>query len=717
MKAASNHLPKKPFTAHIFINLEWCTFLMESKKTVIQVRKRNGTIALFNKQKVMLAVSKAMDAVDDLDLAQAEIIGNEVVERANEKLGGTIPSVEQVQDIVEEILMKSGHVKVAKAYILYRHQRYELREAKKALLHGVMDDEIEFSINALQILENRYLLRNENGVLVETPSQMFKRVAKHIANADKKYNGNPKESEKSFYSVLSKKLFLPTSPTLMNAGTPLGQLVSPFAVPVDDDVSSIFDAVKYAALVHQSGGGTGFSFSRLRPRRDKVGGALGISSGPLSFMRIFEISVDIIKQAGKRQGANMGILRVDHPDIMEFINLKADGVSMPNFNLSVGLTDAFMRALRGGTNYSIINPRNKGAIATIPARVVFDNIVAMAWRKGEPGIVFLDRINKKHSCQHLGRIETTSPCGEMPLLPFESAAEGSINLVKMVDDDNIFNWERLKQVLNTAVHFLDNVITINKYPLKEIREASLNTRKMGLGIMGFADVLYKMGIKYDSDEGVIWAKKIMSFVQKTAHDASEKLAISRGDFPAWKGSKFELEKRRMRNATVTAILPTGTMSMIADVSPGLEPNFALCFIRKALDGREFVYTNSYFKNALIKEKIYSETMLRNIAKRGTMQGMTEIPKKIRDIFVTAQDIPARWHIKMQAAFQEFTDGAISKTINFSSSATVKDVEEGLLAAWDLGCKGVTVYRDGSIDAQIINLQKQAIALKKAKNRK
>ncbi|MFW5746106.1 MAG: adenosylcobalamin-dependent ribonucleoside-diphosphate reductase [Nanoarchaeota archaeon] len=672
-----------------------------STKSVVQVRKRNGSVVLFNKQKIMLAISKAMDAVGELDLRQAENMGDEAVERIHTTLGGKIPSVEQVQDIVEEVLMKSGHTKVAKAYILYRHKRSELREAKRALLHGAMEEDMEMSLNALQILENRYLQRDENGRLIETPSQMFRRVAHYVAGGDNHYKEDPTDTEKLFYSILTKKQFFPTSPTLMNAGTANKQLLSPFAIPIGDDMASIFDAVKHAALVHQSGGGTGFSFSRLRPRRDKVGDLSGVSSGPLSFMRIFQVSIDIIKQGGKRQGANMGVLRVDHPDIMEFINMKADGMSMPNFNLSVGITDAFMRAVKSGTNYRLINPRTQKAVASLPARVVFDNIIAMAWRNGEPGLLFLDRINKKHDCAHLGTIETTSPCGEMPLLPFESAAEGAINLMSMIDDDKIFNWNRLKTAVHAAVHFLDNVITLNKYPLDRIKEESLKTRKIGLGIMGFADALFRMGIKYDSEDGITWAKKIMSFIQKEGHAASEKLAFSRGVFPAWKGSTFQQKKRRMRNATVTTILPTGSTSLIADTSPCLEPNFALCFARKALDGREFIYTNSQFKRVLEEENLYSDTLLREIAKRGTIQGLTKIPKKVRDVFVTAQDINAFWHISMQAAFQEFVDGAISKTINFSTAATVKDVEEGFLLAWDKGCKGVTIYRDGSIDSQII----------------
>lgn len=672
---------------------------------VVQVHKRDGSVALFNKQKIMLAVSKAMDAVDELDLAQAEHIGDEVVTMVNKRHGGTIPNVEQVQDIVEEVLMRSGLVKTAKAYILYRHQRTELREAKKALLHGAMEQEVDLSLNALQILENRYLKRNSAGTVAETPSDMLRRVANHVAQGEKEYEKkDEKEIERQFFNIMSKRWFLPTSPTLMNAGIGTGQLVSPFGVPIDDDMSSIFEALKQGALIHQSGGGTGFAFSKLRHRGDKVNDLLGVAGGPLQFMRIFEVAMDIVKQGGRRQGANMGILRVDHPDIMEFINLKADGITMPNFNLSVGVTDAFIRALKGGTNYSLISPRTKEIVGSISARVVFDNIVAMAWRRGDPGLVFLDRINKKHTCQHLGTIETTSPCGEMPLLPYESAAEGSINLVAMIDDDELFNFQRLKSVIHTAVRFLDDVITVNRYPSKETREAAHATRKIGLGVMGFADALYRMGIKYDSEEGLMWAKKIMSFIQEESYNASEKLAFERGSFPAWKGSRFQKDKRRMRNATLTSVLPTGTMSMIADVSPGLEPNFALCYSRKALDGREFIYSNAHFKRALKNEGIYSESLLRMVAKRGTIKGMTEIPKKIRDVFVTSQDITANWHIQMQAAFQESTDGAISKTINFDASATVKDVEEGYLAAWDQGCKGVTIYRDGSMTNQIINKQ-------------
>jgi len=568
------------------------------------------------------------------------------------------------------------------------------------------------SENSLTVLEKRYLVRDSKGGIIETPEGLFQRVAVSVAAADAIYGADEAEVNKTatrFYEMMAELKFMPNSPTLMNAGRPLGQLSACFVLPVEDTMNGIFDSLKNMALIHKSGGGTGFSFSKIRPKNDIVSSTAGVSSGPVSFMNIFNSATETVKQGGTRRGANMAILEIDHPDIMEFIQAKSDLSSLTNFNISVALTDAFMNAVKNNEDYDLKNPRNGEPCGKLNAKKVYDLITEMAWKNGEPGIIFIDRINKYNPLKKAGLIESTNPCGEQPLLPYESCNLGSINLNKVLKTNSgktEIDFNLLKEITRDAVHFLDNVIDVNSYPLKEIDVQTKDNRKIGLGIMGYADILIKLGIPYDSEEGVAVAEKVMSTIQNESKIKSAELAEKRGAFPNFGISDYaERGDKPLRNATTTTIAPTGTISILADSSSGIEPLFALAYVRNVMDNNRLIESNPAFEQAVksLGDKVDFTNIMERIAEEGSAHNIDELPDSIKKIFVTAHDISPEWHIKTQAAFQRHVDNAVSKTVNFSHTATVEDIRKVYNMAYELECKGVTVYRDGSRDNQVLQI--------------
>ncbi len=673
------------------------------EKKISKIEKRDGRIVDFDSNKITDAVYKALKEGDIQDRRIAEAITTKVIEKLNSRFDDkNIPTVEETQDMVEETLMEQGYSKIAKLYILYRQEREEIRNAKSLI--GVKDD-LKLSINAIKVIEKRYLLKDRDGKVVETPGQMFRRVANYIAQADRLYDQNADiaKTEEEFYSMMANLEFLPNSPTFTGAGTPVKQLSACFVIPVEDSMEGIFEAVKQTALIHMSGGGTGFSFSRLRPKNSLVMSTKGIASGPLSFMNVFNAATETVKQGGTRRGANMGILKVDHPDIIDFITAKEKQDVLTNFNISVALTDSFMEAVEKNEEYELIAPHTKEVASRINARKVFDLIVTMAWKNGEPGIIFLDRMNRFNPTPMVGAIESTNPCGEVPLLPFESCNLGSINLSIMVVDGEI-DWERLRDTVHKAVHFLDNVIDVNKYPLKQIDETTKANRKIGLGVMGFADMLIKLGIAYNSEEAIKTAENVIGFILQEGRNASVNLAEKRGSFPNFEKSIWADRYSKLRNATITTIAPTGTLSIIANCSSGIEPLFAVSYIRNIMDNTELLEVNPLFKEIAKKKGFYSNNLMKLVAKKGSIQNVAEISDDVKKIFVVAHDISPEWHIMMQGAFQKYVDNSISKTVNFPHDATTKDVEDAYMLAYRLGCKGVTIYRDGSRENQVLNIE-------------
>lgn len=562
---------------------------------------------------------------------------------------------------------------------------------------------VKLTANARKVLEKRYLVK-EGGKVVETPEDMFRRVAKNVALAENNYlNSDGEKWEEIFYELMTSLDFLPNSPTLMNAGRDLQQLAACFVLPVEDTMEEIFDSIKYAALIHKSGGGTGFSFSRLRPQNDIVMSTGGVASGPVSFMKVFNAATEAVKQGGTRRGANMGMLRVDHPDILSFIAAKEDNKELTNFNISVALTGEFMDALKADGEYDLVNPRDGQTVAVQNAKVVFDVLVDAAWRNGEPGIIFLDRVNKDNPTPQLGDIESTNPCGEQPLLPYEACNLGSINVARFFKG-GAMDYARLEQVIHRAVRFLDNVIDMSSYPLPQIHEMVMGNRKIGLGIMGFADLLYMMSVPYNSSQAVEVGRELMEFIQRTSREASQLLAQERGAYPNFKGSRQEqLGMAPVRNATTTTIAPTGTISLIAGVSSGIEPVFALCYQRNVLDNERLLEAHPLFEAVAKEQGFYTQQLINEVVKVGSVQDIEGAPDAVRRVFVTAHDVTPEWHIQIQAAFQQYTDNAVSKTVNLSRDATRDDVARAFTLAYELGCKGVTVYRDGSRESQVLSV--------------
>ncbi|MBA7600541.1 hypothetical protein ES703_07597 [subsurface metagenome] len=616
-----------------------------------------------------------------------------------------LPTDSEIQTMVEEILAAEElkHAKEAKA-------KMETTATVKQKVKPTAG--VNLTENALRVLERRYLKKDKQGQVIETPEEMFRRVAVAIASAELTYNpkADVKAVEDEFYQLMANLEFLPNSPTLMNAGRELGQLSACFVLPVEDSMESIFNAVKYTALIHKSGGGTGFSFSRLRPEKDRVGSTGGVASGPVSFMRVFDTATDVIKQGGMRRGANMAILNVDHPDIMKFITAKEDPTVLTNFNLSAAVTAEFMEAVTAGTDYNLVNPYTKEVESTLNAKEVFDKIVDMAWKTGDPGIVFIDRVNQDNTTPRLGSIESTNPCGEQPLLPYESCNLGSINLARMLRDTNgtmEIDYPRLAETIKLAVRFLDNVIDVNKFPLPQIADMTKKTRKIGLGVMGFADMLIKLGIPYNSEEALQIATNVMQFIDEEATKASVELGKERSVFPAFKGSSYDVPGGpRVRNASRTTIAPTGTLSMIAGTSSGIEPLFALSYTRNILDGARLVEVNPYFEEVARNGGFYSEELMQKLADGAHLGDIKDAPDEIRQLFVTAHEISPEWHVRMQAAFQKSTNNAVSKTVNFPQKATLEDVAKVYMLAYEEGLKGITIYRDRSRDAQVLTTGKK-----------
>jgi ribonucleoside-diphosphate reductase alpha chain len=659
----------------------------------VQVEKRDGRIVNFDDSKIEKAITSAFESVD-LDTSPVRGLTQEVVKIIEERRIDPI-HIEDIQDIVEDTLMLRGYTKVARRYIRYREKHRETRK----LLHqvGVVDD-LKFGPNAATVLK-RYLLKDEDGTPIETPSTLFQRVSSAVASIESRYTESADEKEFAdlFYSMMTQLEFLPNSPTLFNAGTEIGQCSACFVLPINDDMDSIFTSLKHMAMVQKSGGGTGFSFSRLRSTGSMVGTTGGVASGPVSFMRIYDTATDIIKQGGRRRGANMAILRCDHPDIMEFIACKSDKTSFRNFNISVAITDSFMKAVKEDEEFALVAPQNGEVIEQINARAIFDAIVRNAYNSGDPGLIFIDRINQEHPLADM-EVESTNPCGEQPLLPYESCVLGSINLSRMVEDGKI-RWERLEEVVKLAVRFLDNIIDLNVYPVKEIETTTKANRKIGLGIMGFAEMLIKLGVSYDSDDGLKKANEVMAFIRQKAERASTELAKIRGNF-----ENFAHLKNRntwKRNATLITVAPTGSISLIAQTTSGIEPLFAITHRRLLAEGIELTEVNSLFQKIAEERGFWNESVEREISKTGSVQEIENVPDDVKRIFKIAHEINPEWHVKMQAAFQKHTDNAVSKTVNLPNHATTKDVEQIYFLADELGLKGITVFRDGCLSVQVL----------------
>ncbi len=665
---------------------------------VTSTRRKTRTI---NRNKVAGAVFAAAESMGITDRRLLEKLTEQVSQRL--ELAHPLPGMEELISPRSKYILSPPQVEAIVKEVLAADELFS-PQANVQVVSG-----IELSQNALRVLEKRYLIKDENGKAVEAPQELFRRVARNVASAELLYDSEAGTShcEESFYRLMANLEFLPNSPTLMNAGRELGQLSACFVIPIEDSMESIFDAVKYTALIHKSGGGTGFSFSRLRPEKDRVGSTGGIASGPVSFMRTFDTTTDVIKQGGMRRGANMAILNVNHPDILRFITAKEDPNSLTNFNLSVAVTNDFMEAVKERADYDLVNPRTGDVAGKLNAREVFDKIVDLAWRTGDPGIVFIDEMNRHNPTPQLGRIESTNPCGEQPLLPFESCNLGSINLSKMVilhNNQMQVDYGKLSQTVRLAVRFLDDVVDANRFPLPQISERTKATRKIGLGLMGFADMLIQLGIAYDSEQALSTAEEVMQFISEEANKASIELAGERGVFPAFEGSIYDVPGgSRFRNASRTTVAPTGSLSIIANCSSGIEPLFALSYVRHVLEGEELLEINPYFEKVARERGFYSNELMQQLAEGERLRDMEGVPDEVKRVFVTAHDISPEWHVKMQAAFQKSTDSAVSKTVNFPHEATREDIDKVYMMAYDKSLKGITIYRDRSRESQVLTI--------------
>lgn len=690
-----------------------------------KIKKRDGTIADFNQEKITEAIWKAAQSVGGANKEMATQISNQVaaVLEVFFKDENNIPTVEQTQDLVEKILIEGGHAKTAKAYILYRAEHKNIRNTQEEILHG-QTTKLPFSVNALRVLAARYLQRDENGEVCETPEEMFDRVAKALAKVEANYGKNEKDiadlAEK-FGEILNNFEFIPAGRTLANAGSKTRLVSNCIVLHFQDSMDGIFSTLRNAALLQQAGSGLGFPWHLLRPAGTRTTRTQGTASGPVSFLKAYNESFGVIKQQG-RHGANMGVMRVDHPDILEFIEAKWEEGTLVNFNISVSLTDEFMTAVKNRSSEPwlctwkgqkmkprrvIRNKRNAFVDAieeSITASELMDKIINAAWRNGEPGVLFPDAANRNNPVPELGRLEATNPCGEQWLHDGDVCNLGSMNLAKFVENGQI-NEKRLIFATEMAVRMLDNVIDLSDFPVEKVNTTFRNNRRIGLGIMGFADMLYQLRVPYNSEEGFATARKVMKLIKDTSHAYSAKLAEEKGCFPNWNISIFGAKGKnvKMRNSALTTIAPTGSISMLLDCSSGVEPFFALSYYKEVLSGQKMVYINSYLEEELKKLNLYNEEVIKSIERTGSIQQIPEIPTETLKVFVTAMDINADDHIHMQAAFQEYVDNSISKTINFPNSATREDVRNGYIMAWESGLKGCTVYRDGSRQEQVLNL--------------
>ncbi len=686
-------------------------------KLPTQIQKRDGSIVAFSPDKITQAIFKAFQVTkevgdDKKSLSESQRLTPIAIDLFTQTINGEIPSVETMQDVVEKVLMAAGYYHTAKAYIIYRTQRQEEREAKDTI--GVKDD-IGLTLNQLKVLESRYLKHDIDGNIIETPRQLFARIAHAVAQNEAK---DKSKWEENFLQTFLNFEFIPGGGYLRTAGTDNPMFANCFVLPVEDSMEGIFDSVKYMALIQQKGGGTGFNFSALRPKGDLVNTSGGFSSGPISFMKVFDAATRQVMQGGFKRGANMGILNIDHPDILDFITCKSEENEVSNFNISVGVSDKFMKAVLNDKDFDLINPRNGQVVQSLSAKSLFNQIVTLAWRTGDPGIIFLDTINRANPViDTLGPMIATNPCGEQPLHPFDVCNLGSLNLSSFYNSQsNSVNWQHLDEVVRLAVRFLDNGVDVSSYPVSQVKKMAQANRRIGLGIMGWADLLYKLEIPYASPEAFSLAEKVSHFIYSISHNESEKLAEEKGVFPNWKGSTYEQKGVKQRNLAITTIAPTGTISMLANCSSGIEPVFLLSYTKNVVDEEGLYYVNPVFEAKLkqeIKDEDLYQVIINKILKTGSCQKIKEIPAKLRKIFITAHDISWQDHVAMQAAFQRWTDNAVSKTINLPHDASITEVEEAYLKAWQLGCKGITIYRDGSKSFQILEVNKASQNLTQA----